>query len=266
MNGTVHEKKGSERVNMSKSDASNNETKDLPCLISPQKPVIIVHRASLDKNQEEDPQMTVIPKENDFILEEVLDDCLEFKEDCNKENIDSTGNQNQQSSKMNDKSFPEKETNSGKLKEDSKIQNKEINSIKHEFPRNSLTDSSCDKDKVTYNQCDTDTKKIADVTDPCSETSNTSIEKNTDTPKLKELTPVKNTVVTVTAKTRDSSHVKTKDSGSKVQKAKETETKAHEPGDPHQSSTESTPGKSSSQKPGPTVYMNKVRGSKSVCL
>ncbi|XP_050730260.1 S phase cyclin A-associated protein in the endoplasmic reticulum-like isoform X1 [Eriocheir sinensis] len=260
VNGTVHEKKGSERVNMSKSDASNNEAKDLPCLISPQKPVIIVHRAGIDKKQEECPQKTTIPKENDLILEEVLDDCLELKEDCNKENIDSSGNGNLQTIKKSDKHVSENETNIENLKEDNKTQNKEISSIiKHEFPRDCTTDSSCDKDKVTRDHCETtDTKKITDVTESNGETSAIA-EKITDSQKLKEVTPVKNAAITTTTKTRDSGLAKTKDSIGKVQKTKEAETtRPHDPGDPHQSSTESTPGKSPSQKPGPTVYMNKA--------
>lgn len=260
VNGTVHEKKGSERINVSKSDSSNTEAKDLPSLISPQKPVIIVHRAGVDKKQEECPQITTIPKENDLILEEVLDDCLELKEDCNKENIDLNGNENLQTIKKSDKHASENETNTEIPKEDNKTENKEIDSIiKHEFPRDCTMNSLCDEDKVIHNHCETtDTKKIISMTDSSKETSVIG-EKITESQKPKEVTPVKNPAVIMTTKTRDSSLAKTKDSIGKVQKTKEAEfTKPHDPGDQHQSSTESTPGKSPSQKPGPTVYMNKV--------
>lgn len=256
VNGTVHEKKGSERVSKSKPDASNNEAKDLPCLITSQKPVIIVHRATLDEKQEIGSQMANIPKDNDLILEEAVDSSLECKEDCNKENINSCGNINEQTNKRNDKLVKEGEIKSEKLKEGNEIVNNEISSIiKHEFPRNCAVNISSANDNVLCNQCETDTKKTTDLTDSCVEMSILS-EKNMDTPKLKEPVAVKNPAINLTAKARDSSHSKTKDCGGKVQK-KEAESRTHEHGD-LQPSTDNTQGKITSQKPGPTVYMNKV--------
>lgn len=256
VNGTVHEKKGDEKVNTSKSDAANNEAKDLPCVIVPQKPVIIVCQASIDEKQEECSQIATIPKGKDLILEEAVDDSLECQEDCNKENINSCGKRNMQTIDKNNKYVTESETKCETKIQENKILNNEISSIiKHEFPRNGTLNTSCDSDKVFCNHYDTDTKA---TTDSCSETS-INCEKNMDTLKLKELTPVKNTDVTVTNKPRDNSHSKTRDCGGKVQKLKDAETRSQDAGDMHQSSTDSTQGKSPSQKPVPTVYMNKVR-------
>ncbi|XP_063880487.1 S phase cyclin A-associated protein in the endoplasmic reticulum-like isoform X3 [Scylla paramamosain] len=258
VNGTVHEKKVSERLNMPKSDLSNNETKDLSYLMSPQKPVIIVQQPCIDEKQEECPQTGTSSKdEDDLTLQELSDSSLECT-DNNKENIHVDENKKVQTIKKTDKSqTKENEKNrSDKFKDDSKIQNKDSNnSVKHEFPRGISLSTSCGESEDTSckQECDVIIKK----TDACDEVVS-ACDKSTDISKPKEQNVVKNSTSSVITKGKDVINSKLKDNGSKIPEIKDTETKVHENVEAQQCCTEAMQGKSLSQKPGPTVYMNKA--------
>lgn len=258
MNGTVHEKKGSERLSMPKSDHSGSETKDLSRLMSPQKPVIILPQPCIDEKQEECVQTGTNSKDDDDLtLQELSDSSLECT-DNNKENINVDENKKIQTVKKSDKSqTKENEKNkSDRLKGDSKIQNKDSdNSVKHEFPRGTSVSTSCgeSQDTSSKQECDVIIKKTGD----CDETVS-ACDKTADICKPKEQNVVKNSTPTVIAKGKDAINSKLKENGGKVPEIKDTETKVHETVEAQQCCTEAMQGKSSSQKPGPTVYMNKA--------
>lgn len=259
VNGAVNEKKGSERLNMSKSDVPNTETKDLSYLMSPQKPVIIVHQACIDEKQEECPQTATNSKNDNLTLEEFSDCSLECK-DFNKENIHIDANKKEQIVKKTDKSqlIENEESEREKLKSDSKMQNKDNSSfMKNEFPRSTNLSSSCvdDEDTSCKQENDLIIKRTADL---CDEMDSVCCDKTPDMSKSKEQNLVKNSAVTVVTKGKDIINSKIRDTGNKVPEIKEIETKLHENTEAQQSCTEGMQGKSPPQKPGPTVYMNKV--------
>ncbi|MPC68370.1 S phase cyclin A-associated protein in the endoplasmic reticulum [Portunus trituberculatus] len=258
VNGTVHEKKGSERLNMSKSDLPSNETKDLSYLMSSQKPVIIVQQPCIDEKQEECTQTGTSSKdEDDLTLQELSDSSLECT-DSNKENIHVNENKKLQTVKKSDRSqTKESEKNrSDKCKDDSKIQNKDCNnSIKHEFPRGTSLSISCgeNRDTLCKQECDVIVKKTVTCDEMVS-----ACDKSADIFKPKEQNVVKNSTSSAITKGKDPINSKLKDNGNKVLEVKDVETKVHENVEAQQCCTEAMQGKSLSQKPGPTVYMNKA--------
>ncbi|KAG0695245.1 S phase cyclin A-associated protein in the endoplasmic reticulum [Chionoecetes opilio] len=228
------------------------------------KPVIIVHQARIDENQE-CPPTTPNAKDCDLVLEEFLDCSLEYKDD-NKENILIDENKKIQTVKKIDKSQLKENENikSDQSKGDSKTQNKDSNnSAKHEFPRDTnLSTSRGDHEDASRQQdCDVTTTKTIESCE-----GDSVCDESIDISKPKEQNQAHNTPNTVITKGKDIINSKIRDNGNnKSPEVKEGETKLAENVEAQPSCTEGLQGKSPTQKTGPTVYMNKVGGNKAPC-
>ena len=258
VNGVVHENKASERLNISKSDVAKIETKEFSHLMSPQKPVIIVHQACIDEKQE-CPQTETNSKDDSLTCVEFSDCSLECK-DFDKENIHVDENKKLQLEKKIDKSqLKENETiKSEKLKDVNKVHNKDSNNlIKNECSKSPNLIPSCgdNEDASCKQECDLIIRKTV----TSSVVMDSLCDKSGDVSSTKEQNLAKNNSFAVITKSKDIINSKIKDTGnSKVIEIKEMETKIHENIEAQQLCTEGMQGKNSSQKPGPTVYMNKV--------
>ncbi|XP_042206932.1 S phase cyclin A-associated protein in the endoplasmic reticulum-like isoform X3 [Homarus americanus] len=277
MNGVSHEKKTGDKFQTSKHDVLASDMRMLSGVTTPPKPVIIVHEASIDEQQEDNSQLSGIAKNKEAkkierVLEKV-NEC-EGNETSEVNEVMNCDEENKEQKEENSASENIKITDicvkNGKLieamedntsSEDGKVKPALSNNDKDE--RESLTvvneDGVC-QDKATSsckpNIC------VENSEDPLKtngEKEPSTHVRNADSPKSKETKSLRSNVASGATKPKDNNiHNKVNDPSCKATEVKECDIKTSESGEAKRSCAEILQGRNSSQKPGPTVNMNKA--------
>nr|XP_045611735.1 S phase cyclin A-associated protein in the endoplasmic reticulum-like isoform X1 [Procambarus clarkii]XP_045611736.1 S phase cyclin A-associated protein in the endoplasmic reticulum-like isoform X1 [Procambarus clarkii]XP_045611737.1 S phase cyclin A-associated protein in the endoplasmic reticulum-like isoform X1 [Procambarus clarkii] len=275
MNGNVQEEKTVDKLQSSKQDALDSDVRILSGVISPTKPVIVVHEANVDERQKNTQFSISVEKgevQNERVLEKVNEcDGNEASEMNDIENSDENLTQKEENVQNAITKIAENCVENGKLTdvmEGDTITEKE--SIEKVINNNATVKVVDRKVECEDKTCQEDANNSCKVIN-CSEAFEDSLKMNSDkdfsthfkvsdSPKSKETKSVRSNTTIVGLKSKDNSlslPIKASDTN-KIAEGKTCDVKTSESGEVKRSCADVLQGKSPMQKPGPTVNMNKA--------
>lgn len=279
VNGCSQDKKIVDKFHILKQDVVSNDARTLSGVITPPKPVIIVHPASIDEQQEENAQALVECGEqsHENVLEEVRKcDGNEARDTCQVQNCDKNDIEKQEYMGSDGDGSIENGDQNEKLTEVEEVnmaaeKGNLITHVNHVHenaePEKQIGEDTVCEDATKKGKCD-------DSLIASSEKEVSTNVKCVESPKTKECKSVRSNVSSVVTKLKDSNlytkvtdSVKVNDSikvndstkvSDRMTEVKGYDVKAGDSGETRRSCAEVVQARSPLQKPGPTVNMNKV--------